>query len=319
MLWQTLTFSQHCYLVATLGMLLVLFSTGEFSGIAAFILPLIALAGISVEFWPKFLKTWESLPGRALILLFYAIVANFALGSASGLVNEVSGVSAGNMPYSHNFALLLNLPGWFFMTTLLALLCWQLIVPFYLMLLLLLKLFGMHGLWHPPHYRFVFTTALVRYLWSSILMFQLLSFGLMTGLANNSMVDLKTYQELAQELNEADSQDPGSGTPTEADDVEAKLAGNEQDIEDVSLRAKRYHFGQQKLLAWFIWHFEADSYSRCRHEQDSRVIELNDYEILQIVRLKEYDKQTGTGYDYRVLPCISPALGHEFLPSTTTP
>lgn len=316
-LWRSLTFSQHCYLVASLGAALLLyFTSGDIESGGFHLLGLLALVGIVVEFWPKFLKTWESLPGRALILLFYAVVANFALGSASGLVNEVTGVSAGALPYSHNFALLLNLPGWFFVTTVLALLFWQLTMPFYLMLLLLLKLFGLHGLWHPPHYKYLFTTALLRYIWSLVLMVQLWGFGNMTGIAGSEGVDAEYYEEITSELAEAVKQEEQLNQQALSDDVQAGLetiAEGKQELEKMVSRAEQYYLGQKQMLAWFVFDYEADGKSRCQHSPGTKVVELNDYEILQISKRDKYDMDTEVGYDYQVLPCISPALGHQFI------
>ncbi|MCL2915125.1 hypothetical protein L2725_15300 [Shewanella corallii] len=323
-LWNSLTFSQHCYLVASIGAVVVLYMTsGDVESYSFQFLGLLALAGITVEFWPKFLKVWESLQGRALILLFYAVVANFALGNASGLVNEVTGVSAGALPYSHNFALLLNMPVWFFITSLVALLFWQLLMPFYLFLLLLLKLFGMHGLWHPPHYRYVFTTALVRYAWSWVLFTQLWFFGHMTGIAGNEGVDADYYAQFTTELTEAIEQEEQlKQQELSAEELQIaldKIAEGKEELEVMVSRADQFYLRQKQLLAWFVFDYEADGKSRCQHPPGSKVVELNDYEILLITDQQNYDTDSEIGYQYQVLPCISPALGREFLPAQTQP
>ncbi|NKX35853.1 hypothetical protein HGG66_15375, partial [Alteromonadaceae bacterium A_SAG3] len=49
----------------------------------------------------------------------------------------------------------------------------------------------------------------------------------------------------------------------------------------------------------------ADSRSRCAHPEGSRVIELNDYEILQI----EKTADAAEGFLYTVKPCRSAAIG----------
>jgi hypothetical protein len=64
---------------------------------------------------------------------------------------------------------------------------------------------------------------------------------------------------------------------------------------------------QQRALADFIYVFEADSRSRCAHSQDSRVIELNDYEFLEITRDKSEENEIG--YLYQVKACKSAAIG----------
>ena len=99
------------------------------------------------------------------MLFFYAIIANFALAHSSGLINGQTGVSASVTPYSHNFALILVLPTWFFIVSLITLVMLQALLPFYLILLVILKPFGVHGLRHKPEHQYVLSTAFLRYLW----------------------------------------------------------------------------------------------------------------------------------------------------------
>ncbi|WP_338589728.1 hypothetical protein VXM60_16170 [Shewanella khirikhana] len=343
--WHSLNFAQRSYLMATLlliGETVLMLDLGTWF---ISLLTLMVLAALASEFWPRFLHVWHSLPGKALILLFYALVANFALGNAAGMVNEVTGVSAASLPYSHNFAILLSLPGWFFMTSVMMLLLAQVAMPFYLLLLLLLKPFGIHALWHPPHYRFVFTTALVRWFWSIALLVQLLMFGAFTGVGSDSgTLTSKLYdgfmeaeKELVNELplkqTDADENEviaaaapvePGAdealvdealvddvNTPDAEFGIHLSTNGERRSLasmpmQEMRARASRYHSLRQSMLEYFIYHYEADSRSRCEHEDGSKVVELNDYEILEIL-----DHEAGdVRYSYKVKTCVSPAFGH---------
>jgi len=132
--WISITFAQRCYFLATGMLLLQLFFSIE-SRLFEVIMFGFALAGIVSETWPKFMSLWNSLPGKAIILFVYAVIANFALASASGLVNSITGVSAGALPYSHNFALILMVPSWFFVTTLMALVGGMLVIFVYVFLI----------------------------------------------------------------------------------------------------------------------------------------------------------------------------------------
>ena len=67
-----------------------------------------------------------------MLLLFYAVIANFALAGAASVVNEVVGVSSSHFSYTHNFAILLYLPAWTLAISIIALLLLQIFVPFYL-------------------------------------------------------------------------------------------------------------------------------------------------------------------------------------------
>ncbi|CAM2807838.1 hypothetical protein SHAM105786_05460 [Shewanella amazonensis] len=336
--WHSLNFAQRCYVTATLLLLIETVLMLDLGPWFLGLMSVLVLTGLVSEFWPRFLHVWHSLPGKALILLFYAVVANFALGNAAGMVNEVTGVAASSLPYSHNFAILLSLPGWFFITSLLMLLLAQVAMPFYLLLLLLLKPFGIHALWHPPHYRFVFTTALVRWFWSIALLIQLLMLGAFTGVGSDSsaftsglyegffaadekvqkkVIDTGILPTPAEDstastasgavsdavTEELDNSDGSFGVHITRDGETSNLAS--MPVREMKDRAERYHSLQQSMLAYFIYVYESDSRSRCQHTEGSKVVELNDYEILEVLK----DDSIPLGYSYSVKRCISPAFG----------
>ncbi|BFT30853.1 hypothetical protein D210916BOD24_20290 [Alteromonas sp. D210916BOD_24] len=333
-LWRSLTFAQRCYLVAT-SMLLVWFYFDINSTIFDVVMYSFVLAGLTNEVWPRFMLVWHSLPGKAAILFIYAVIANFALASASGMVNDVVGVSANALPYSHNFALILMMPTWFFLTSIIALVVVTLLTPLYLLALLVLKPIGVRRFWHAPDYRFVFTTALVRYIWTLALLFELILLaaqaGLMGAYNNGVSEDIVsvTYEKEAStpipssssvQVEGSDSlteDDAGVDTPTTSvktviDDINKDQPDIEEDVlllwEEAKAKNKAFKRSQRRLLAEFIYEFESDSRSRCAHSDDSRVIELNDYEILQITRTQSEDNEIG--YQYEVLACRSPGIGN---------
>jgi hypothetical protein len=349
--WRSLTFAQRCYLVATgMGLLGVYFNVQS----AAFdvVMYAFALAGIVNEIWPRFMIVWHSLPGKAVILFVYAIIANFALASASGMVNDIAGVSASALPYSHNFALILTMPTWFFITSIMALLLLILLTPLYMMVLLVLKPFGVKRIWHPPEYRFVLTTTFIRFIWTILLLveFSLLSAqaGLMwedeeqiasdmvsVQFAGDSFVQKIAEQQKVEGdlLSDEGAESPnltvklGDETGDEAsnsennvalddatkatDDINNANADIEEEFEqawkDAKVRSREFKKMQQRALADFIYVFEADSRSRCAHAENTRVIELNDYEVLEITRDK--DESNEIGYQFEVIPCKSAAIG----------
>ena len=302
--WVSITFAQRCYFLAT-SMLLIQLLLNIESGLFEAIMFGFALVGIVSETWPKFMVLWNSLPGKAVILFVYAIIANFALASASGMVNSITGVSASALPYSRNFALILMVPSWFFVTTLMALVGGMLVIFVYLFFLLLLKPFGVQRLWHQPGYRFVLSTAVARFVWTlgvaqqlGILAGQV---GLLSEFSSDSANPLITIEETENKRENSESQ----LTEEQAEDV-SEL---ERDLTTLLTNAKQksvdYKKAQRQALANFIYEFEADSRSRCAHPEGTRVIELNDYEILQIEKTAE----TAEGFVYTVEPCRSAAIG----------
>ncbi|WP_076011368.1 hypothetical protein [Alteromonas abrolhosensis] len=302
--WVSITFAQRCYFLAT-SMLLIQLLLNIESGLFEAIMFGFALVGIVSETWPKFMVLWNSLPGKAVILFVYAIIANFALASASGMVNSITGVSASALPYSHNFALILMVPSWFFVTTLMALVGGMLVIFVYLFFLLLLKPFGVQRLWHQPGYRFVLSTAVARFVWTLGVALQLGilagQVGLLSEFSSDSANPLITIEETENKRENSESQ----LTEEQAEDV-SEL---ERDLTKLLTNAKQksvdYKKAQRQALANFIYEFEADSRSRCAHPEGTRVIELNDYEILQI----EKTADAAEGFVYKVEPCRSAAIG----------
>ena len=302
--WVSITFAQRCYFLAT-SMLLIQLLLNIESGLFEAIMFGFALVGIVSETWPKFMVLWNSLPGKAVILFVYAIIANFALASASGMVNSITGVSASALPYSHNFALILMVPSWFFVTTLMALVGGMLVIFVYLFFLLLLKPFGVQRLWHQPGYRFVLSTAVARFVWTLGVALQLGilagQVGLLSEFSSDSANPLITIEETENKRENSESQ----LTEEQAEDV-SEL---ERDLTTLLTNAKQksvdYKKAQRQALANFIYEFEADSRSRCAHPEGTRVIELNDYEILQIEKAAD----AAEGFVYTVEPCRSAAIG----------
>ena len=303
--WLSITFAQRCYFLATSMLVLQLFLTIESSLFEAIMFGF-ALAGIISEVWPKFMTLWNSLPGKAVILFIYAIIANFALASASGLVNSITGVSASALPYSHNFALILMVPSWFFVTTLMALVGGMLLIFAYLFFLLLLKPFGVQRLWHQQGYRYVLSTAIARFVWTLGVSLQLGvlagQVGLLSEFSSDSANALITIEEAETvNLNEGEAQQPNKETE--------EVSELEKDLTTLLTNAKQksisYKATQRQALASFIYEYEADSRSRCTHPAGTRVIELNDYEILQIEKTSDNDE----GFVYSVEPCRSAAIG----------
>ena len=314
--WQSLVLEQKCYVLAFIW--LILLSQFEFdnSNLLMYSPFLVVLLGLVSEFWPRFIKAWESLPGKAFILFFYAVVANYALAGAASMVNELTGVSATHLPYSHNFALMLSIPTLFFLTTTLALLVLQVLTPVYLLMLLLLKPFGIHGLWHRNHYRFGFITAVVRFILSIVLLAAFAIGGVMSGFIHDNtpllggfkqglIVGLNSQNSEVQ-LAEQDTLPAAAGrnateiSPPPSSDSAVEDSGNlgDQAIE----RSQQVQLVQRKLLANFVFNFEADSYSRCAFATGSKVIELNDYQILTISPDKD------DGYEFEVRACVSPGI-----------
>ncbi|QQX78280.1 hypothetical protein JK628_11695 [Shewanella sp. KX20019] len=306
---------------------------------------LLTVVGLTAEFWPLFNRVWHSLAGKAVLLLFYAIIANFALAGAASVVNEVVGVSSSHFNYTHNFAILLFLPSWALAVSIVALLLLQIIAPIYLLLLLIARPFGVKGFRITNHQHFQKWTMFIRLILSSIVIYNLsLLSDVDTVIEDNldgsallrtkelpaspslELTDENTavaIEDTIDNIMTAEGYDNmGSAQLTSAN--EAPESGNSLDVtsgaddkqmsalaknikKDVvnSVKLKTYYSKKTRdLIALFAYQLEADEKSRCLITDNAHVVELNDYEILQITP----DSNKKHGYKFEVRTCISPAF-----------
>jgi hypothetical protein len=279
---------QKFYLLATL-MLCIL-------DMGLWVIPsiLITLA-LLMEFWPKFTKMWHSLEGKAVLLLFYATVANFALATAASVVNEVVTVSPSHFTYTHNFSILLYLPFWILGISFIVLLLMQLLMPLYLLLLLCAKPFGIKIVKFVSKSSYPMMTGLARFCLSTIVLSQLIS-------SIDGGKQLLTFTGAVEEgFNRSHSEkstDHDIKLLSEADRKQLKNDDEHFVLLDL------YDQKAKELLAGFVFHIEADEFSRCQFNKKNKIIELNDYEVLEIAK----DETQKHGYSYTVKKCISPAF-----------
>ncbi|QYJ84539.1 hypothetical protein K0I73_09595 [Shewanella mesophila] len=309
LIWQNFSIPQRFYFLAVLILV-----TNEALGLVA----LVTTIALTLEFWPLFNRVWHSLAGKAVLLLFYAIVANFALAMSSSIVNEIVGVPAGHFTYTHNFAILLFLPAWIIVISAMALLCAQIIVPFYIAVALLLKPFGIQGwrLTQNTHYRII--TMIVRFILSSILLYHV--FLLLEDV--EEIEDKLASAEIIRS-SEINASPLNTKQLTTIDTLQVKDVASLIDTKKVSMKdeqtnrsqvpsdpviysqiRKTYQTQVRQLIAHFAFYLEADTRSRCKKLEESSIMELNDYEILEIIP----DKQAPYHYRFETKRCISPAF-----------
>lgn len=314
-----LSFAQKLYLIA-----LILAFSSDLMGVVA----VIAVIAMAIEFWPVSERVWHSLAGKAVLLLFYAIIANFALGWSGAIVNEVVGVSASHLDYTHNLAILLYMPAWFLMVSAIVLLALQLIIPIYLVLIFLLKPLGVKSLRLTSHTSFRKTTFMIRIVLATVVLYHL---SLLIDLETRIETSFRNFITSPQEAAKHAPREPKSGQLPDATDVltvpiveltqtaldsesdkSSKADNSHDDSEQEEEERKRayasvrtqYQYLVRQWLATFAFTLEANSRSRCEKPAESNVIELNDYEILQITP----DKKADYGYRFEVKKCISAAF-----------
>lgn len=300
---------------------------------------LLTVSALVIEFWPLFNKLWHSLAGKAVILLFYATIANFSLASSGAIVNEVTGVSAAHFNYTHNFALLLELPVWMVITSSIALLLLQMLLPIYLVGLLLLKLVGFIGFKWQPKYAYPVSTTFLRLMLSFLILHHLMllvdmerfmesrfrvddkgvsfsfngQFKPNEDKANANLSplhvpdtaqgkDVLSAEQKTNKLN-TESQDP-AGQKSQAQETENNATKAEDDALVYARFTAAYRHKVRQLVADFAFGMEADGRSRCQMSANATGVELNDYELLQILP----DAGELYGYRFEVIPCVSAAF-----------
>lgn len=275
------------------------------------------LLALGLEFWPRFTRIWHSLLGKSCLLFFYAIVANFALVSAASIVNDVSGIAAEHLPYTHNLVILMYLPVWIIGFTFLALLFLQVLSPLYILAILMLRPFGIRAVKFLSQSKFPVLTTLVRMGLSLVLLTQLIA------LNEKNFVDLSkqlngVLDDVVQEqtIQENDNKDLSNEVlPKQVVNDVNEVASLSSELGDSAfgIRLNTGDEEQQMSIYYsyrdivlvslnsFIYALEADNFSRCQFAPPSRVVEINDYEMLTITP----DDTADYGFSYKVEPCRS--------------
>jgi hypothetical protein len=305
-----LSLPQKLYLVA----IVLLFATDSVIWVAV-----LSVIAMSIEFWHLFERMWHSLAGKAVLLLFYAIVANFALASSSSVVNDVVGVAASSFNYTHNFAILLYLPAWSVVMSCIVLLMLQLIFPLMFTVSFLLRPFGVKNFRLINHLHFHRTTFWVRVILAAVVLYHLAMLMDLAGQVKKALDDPQVVQLVEAEaladdgislvvkaqLVETEPEEPAVIQLVDELTREQELAAlDEIAKQSYNHLRSQYFTSVRKAIALFAFQLEANAKSRCKKLPLSHVVELNDYEILEITP----DINAEYGYHFEVKKCISPAF-----------
>lgn len=305
---------QKLYLVA----IVLLFCTDSVVWVA-----IISVMAMSIEFWHLFERMWHSLAGKAVLLLFYAIVANFALASSSSVVNDVVGVAASSFNYTHNFAILLYIPAWSVVMSCIVLLVLQLIFPLMFAVSFLLRPFGVTNFRLISHQHFHRTTFWVRVILAAVVLYHLAMLMDLGGQIEKALDDPQVVQLVEAKTEDEIIADDGTplfvkqqgeqqevAEPPLIKSADELVHDQERDVIDEIAKRPYNHLRSQyftsvrKAIALFAFQLEANAKSRCQKLPLSHVVELNDYEILEITP----DINAVYGYHFEVKKCISPAF-----------
>lgn len=309
-----LHFAQWCYLIATVFLVLylllgvnhdTLFKTGS----------VLLLLATAKEMWQRFAIWWHSLLGKACILIFYAIVLNFSFAYAESIVNGVIGIRPDVVPYSVNLAALLLAPAWTLIGSMLTLQFYSMLHLFKVMLLLMLRPFGVPSKHLLEDEIFPIWTLIARIIYlpvvAVILMFtlasyfsghpeQLLNLGETEQQQNTPESLQKQLEEIKKREEELQQQPKGPHTKVPEFQV---FMGDGYVLGNSGFKLPTMLW-LNKLVASFNYHVESLSASSCKLTPPEHLVHINDYEVLVITP----DTTQPLGYNYKVRICDSPAF-----------
>lgn len=312
---EQLHFAQWCYLLATVFFLLFLL-LGADNEVFAQIAAVLLLLATAKEMWQRFAIWWHSLLGKACILTFYAIVLNFSFAYAESIVNCVIGIRPNVVPYSVNLAALLLAPAWTLIGSMLTLQFYSMLHLFKVMLLLMLRPFGVQSKHLLDDEVFPVWTLVARIIYlpvvTIILTFTLasyfsghpeefLSWGDTEQQQNTPESLQKQLEEIKKreaELQQQQPKGPHSKVPEFQVFIDDGYLMGDSGFKMPTM------LWLNKLVASFNYHIESMGASSCKLTSPEHLVHINDYEVLVITP----DATQPLGYSYKVRICDSPAF-----------
>lgn len=289
--FRPLHLAQRFYLVATLCLLGFLLSMTK-AGVLVKLFALLLLAATAIEMWQRFAIWWHSLLGKALILVFYAVVLNFSFAYAESMVNSVLGIRPDVVPYTVNLAALLLAPAWTLIGSMLVLQLYTILHVSKVVLLLMLRPFGLRARHILPDEPYPGWTLCARIIYlpvvSVFLLMALASY--FSGKPEELFSDGSTVLEMNAEQKRAET--------ALSQKQQINLLGGEGPVLPTMLWLN-------KVLATFNYQIESLSASSCALTAPTHLVHINDFEVLLI----SPDSKAELGYRYEIALCQSPAFG----------
>jgi len=315
--WQKLNLVQRWYLLATLSLLLWLLTFNTVEPLYLSFVVMLLVATIT-DMWQSAIKVWHSLPGKVVLLVSYAILANFCFAFAESQMNAISGVKPDLTPFSVNFMIVLQAPIWTFILSILLSMAYLTVHTCKVLLMLMIRpVSKVHAeMMHQESYPFISLLARIVYLPVVLVFVSIAMQGYLTGNTDavihmdDSGFTVKTGDTTESTENSADNSKKSAqqGLDEELNEqattlkVEAESSNDEgfdQLIEGVPSIP-----WANKLVASFLYQIESQGKSHCTISGAEHAVQINDYEILVITP----DKTQELGYRFAVRGCNSANL-----------
>jgi len=330
-IWQKLQPAQRGYALATLCVGLWLLSFGSQQWLL-YGMALMLLYAVTMDMWQGFLRIWNSLAGKAVIIVFYAILGNFCFAMAESQVNNLIGIRTDVVPYTVNLTVLLLAPIWSFVLSLVVLTLYTMLHTGKIMLLLLLRPLGVRSHHILGEEAYPVKTLLARVIYLPVFMscLAVLPSAYLAGDSNelsNLFSDEPTLINLTPNENTTDIpkdkvldaaqqdatvamaqsalQNGQANLPTVKADSQHPTAqvithGSTSVTIDLSYSMPTIPW-LNRTLAGFLYQIESMGRSSCVMSGAEHLVHINDYEVLVITP----DQKAESGYQYQVRLCGS--------------
>jgi len=314
--WHKLHANQKIYVLA-FG-LLIAYADEIFTGKEDYITVIgcIALIAMARELWGLFTQIWDTMFGKSIVLVLYAIVANFTLSLSAQKINIIVGVAPSELIYTQGLTTLMMLPFWILLLSVLALTFVFVGAQFKSLFFGLLRFLRLHHIKpeNREHFSGVFLVIRLIILplvimtlaqgltwYSQKIHIQNLSFDINDLLSKEQKINLESEtkdvkKELATELEAEFGTKIDKSAMTV---IETKLEVSEEDVsaaikEIAPAEAKIFRLGGDidlssseltlfdRAIASFVYHFEAFEFSRCKISKTERAVPLNENDILVV-------------------------------------
>jgi len=264
----------------------------------------VALAGLAVELWPKFVSVWETLLGRILILMTYAILGHFVVAFANHELNKVVGVDPGPLIYATSFVSLLTAPLWILTLTLVAMLTYVMVQQAWFFLTLIPRFLGLYRKSVGVNVKYPKFTRIGRLALLPFMMFSIVS-SLETYGGNFGPKTDEFAKDFMKDMNLEGPEKPTDENSTQSDESEmaAKSAEDESNTSLSLVRVNDFEITtatrMESIIATFVHYVEGFQYSQCEKTDKERVLPIGEYDIL----VSTPDKTEPKGYRFSVRPC----------------
>lgn len=304
--------SQWCYFIA--GLLFIFAIMGEEGNGYGLLAGWVAFFGLGRELLHLFQRIWDTTLGKGAILILYASTANIALAYAAMKINLISGVEPTPFVFTLGFTTLVLMPFWITLSTVMVFLVFLILVNLWLLVRLPLKLIGFDIQLHWEDKKRAVLTMFLRIALIPLALIAILEAAtpyfadFMDGVPTAQQIRLEIEEEFGED---ADSSDEQSGESPQALSEEQSAVlqeeqATDQDITDGTsayaeeqAETKRKGMVINRLIANFMWYFEAYPNSFCEKPEDVRTVPIEEGVVLFVTQ----DESEEIGYRYEVSQC----------------